>query len=74
VRVTPRSRQKWAVRTMVHAFFSLLESQPVNRSGPRLIHDPSDDGATRRIVRRRSSPHVVKHVQRQLFGGFPDCW
>jgi len=56
---------------MVHAFFSLLESQPVNRSGPRLIHDPSDDGATRRIVRRRSSPHVVKHVQRQLFGGFP---
>ena len=71
VGVTRNSRQKWAVRAMVHAFFSLLEPQPVNRSGPRLVHDPSDDGSARSIVRRRSSPDVVKHVQRQLFGGFP---
>ena len=36
-----------------------------------MVHDPSDDRTTRRIVRRRCSPHIVEHVERQFFGGFP---
>jgi hypothetical protein len=55
----------------VDSLLALFESQLINRSGSRLVHDPSDNGSARRIVRRCSSPHVVKHVERQLLGGFP---
>ena len=58
-------------RAMVDALLPLLEPQPVDRPGPRLVHDPADDGAARSIVPRRAPPHVVKHVQRHLFGRFP---
>ena len=69
--ITRRRRRERVVRMLVDALLPLLEPQPVDRSGSRLVHDPSDDGSARSIVRRRSSPHVVKHVERQLFGGFP---
>ena len=56
---------------LVEALFALIEPYAINRSRPRLIHDPSDNGSARGVVGRRSSPHVVKHVECQLFGGFP---
>ena len=54
-----------------HALLPLFEPHPVNRSGSRLIHDPSDNGSARSIVRRCSLPQVVKHVERHLVRGFP---
>lgn len=71
VGVTCSGRWIWAVRMTVDAFLPLFEPQPINRSGPGLIHDPSDNGSVGSIVRRRSSPHVVKNVQCHFFGGFP---
>jgi hypothetical protein len=64
------SHRKCAVRG-VDALLPLLESQPVNGSGPRLIHDPSDDGTTRRIIGRGSAPDIVEHVKRDFFSRFP---
>jgi hypothetical protein len=47
----------------------MFEPQPVDRPGARLIHNPTDDGSVRRIVSRRSSPHIVEHIERQFFSG-----
>ena len=44
--------------------------RPINGSAPCLIQDPSDNRITRRIVCRRASPHIVKHLNCQCFGGF----
>jgi hypothetical protein len=63
-------RCKWIVLIIDRPLFPMFEAQPVDRSGARLIQNPPDDGPARRIVSRCSSPHVVEHIQRQLFGGF----
>src|SRR6266404_4325660 len=47
-----------------------VSERTVNCPGACLIHDPTDDGPTRRIASRRSSPHVVEHIDRQFFSGF----
>src|SRR4030095_14705764 len=39
------------------------------RQATRLIHDPSDDRAARRIVGGRFAPEMVEDFQRQRFGG-----
>ena len=65
-----RRHRSRAVRRSVDAFLPLLEPQSVNRPGARLIHDPADHGTARRVIGRRSSPHIVEHVDRQFFSGF----
>jgi hypothetical protein len=46
----------------------MFEPQPVDCPGARLIN-PLDDGSVRRIVSRRSSPHIVEHIERRFFSG-----
>jgi hypothetical protein len=53
----------------VQALLSLLEAEPIDRSGACLIQDPSDHRSTRRIVRRSSPPDVVEHIQCDFLGG-----
>src|SRR5881396_1843788 len=71
VRATRGSHCQWTVRMSVDAFLPPLEPQPVDRSGPRLIHDPSDDRTAGRIVGRRPSPHIVEHIECHFFSGGP---
>jgi hypothetical protein len=66
-----RRHGRRVIRRIVDALLPLLEPQSVNRPGARLIQDPADHGTARRIVRRRSSSHVLEHVEGQYFGGFP---
>src|SRR6266853_3027345 len=70
LRVICCGRDKWILRIRVDSFFSTFEPQSVNCPGACLVHDPTDDGPARRIVSRRSSPHVVEHIDRQFFSGF----
>src|SRR5262245_9970868 len=65
------SHRRRIVGVMVDAFLSLIEPQPIDRPGSRLIENPSNDRAAFRGVRRCSSPHIVEDVDRQLFSGFP---
>src|SRR5438046_9338729 len=71
VRATRGSHCQWTVRMSVDAFLPPLEPQPVDRSGPRLIHDPSDARTAGRIGGRRPSPHSVEHVGEHLASGGP---
>ena len=63
--------RRWIVGVIVDAFLSLIEPQPIDRPGSRLIENPSNNGATFRSVGRCSSPHIVEDVDCQLFSGFP---
>src|SRR4029450_4631088 len=67
---SPESSVSGDCAHVVDAFLPLFEPQPVNRSGARLIHDPSDNGTARRIIPRCSAPYIVEHIAHKFFGGF----
>src|SRR6185437_5266159 len=52
------------------AFLSALESQTIDGSRASLIHDPGQHRSRLRSILRSPCPEVMKHVQRELFGGF----
>jgi hypothetical protein len=54
----------------VDALLSALEAQAVDRPRARLVHDPAEHRAVRGVVARRAPPHVMEHVDGQLFSGF----
>src|SRR3989449_6350335 len=64
VRATRGSHCQWTVRMSVDAFLPPLEPQPVDRSGPRLIHDPSDDrtAGDRKSTRLNSSHGYISYA------------
>ena len=49
------------------------QRQPINRSGPRLIHDPSDNRFFAGVVPGRSSPDTMKYTQCPLLGIIPSA-
>ena len=71
LRIHNVSRWPQAVRINVHTFFSLIESQAINRPAARLIHDPVDDRPVSRIVGRGLSPYVIENIEGEFFGRFP---
>src|SRR5260370_37854784 len=70
LRVICCARDKSILRISFDSFFSIFEPQSVNCPGACLFHDPTDDGPTRRIVSRCSSPHFVEHIDLQFSSGF----
>src|SRR5205823_1461951 len=56
-------RRQWIAHLRLDALLPLLEAQPVDGPGARLVHDPSEDGAVRSVVAGCSPPHIVKHVE-----------
>ena len=54
-----------------YALLALVEPQPVDGAGARLVHDPPKNGPVRLLVARCATPDIVEDVQRHFLGGFP---
>lgn len=61
---SPRSR----ATELIDSPSTLLVAQAIDRSGSRLIHDPSQDRSASGVILGRSTPNRVEGIHRQLLG------
>src|SRR5688572_29763633 len=59
-------RRQRIARTGIDPLLALLEAQPVDGPGARLVHDPSQDGTVAGVVAPGPAPDVVEHIHGEL--------